>query len=161
MSKHTNLVEEALQPLPKMENFSFAIINTAWNRSITEKLEVGAMKALTAHGVKKKDIHIYTVPGSFELVYTAKKLMKSKNVDAIICLGCVIRGETPHDIYICQSVSEGIMALNTEGKVPVIFGVLTTLSEEQAHERAGGKHGNKGSEAAITAMHMALLKEQL
>jgi 6,7-dimethyl-8-ribityllumazine synthase len=161
MSKQTNLVESALPKLPDMSEYSFAIINTAWNRDITEKLEVGAMKALTAHKVKKSNIKVYTVPGAFELVHAAKRIIKSESVNAVICLGCVIKGDTPHDVYICHAVSQGIMHLNIEYKVPVIFGVLTTNNEEQAHQRAGGTKGNKGSEAAYTAMQMALFVDNL
>lgn len=161
MSKQTNLVESALPKLPDMSDYSFAIINTAWNREITEKLEVGAMKTLTAHKVKKSNIKVYTVPGSFELVHAAKKIIKMHPVNAIICLGCVIKGDTPHDIYICEAVSQGIMQLNIDYKIPVIFGVLTTRNEEQAHQRAGGAKGNKGSEAAYTAMQMALFDDKL
>ena len=161
MSKNSNLVENALPRLTDMSGFKFAIINTAWNRSITEKLEVGAIKSLLSHKVKKSDIKVYTVPGSFELVFAAKRIIKSASVDAVICLGCVIKGDTPHDIYICQAVSEGIMQLNINYKIPVIFGVLTTNNEEQAHERAGGSKGNKGAEAAYTAMQMALFNDRL
>ncbi|MEP7268011.1 MAG: 6,7-dimethyl-8-ribityllumazine synthase [Saprospiraceae bacterium] len=161
MSKTTNLVASALPDLPNMEGYAFAIINTAWNRNITEKLEVGAMKTLIAHKVKKNDIKVYTVPGSFELVHAARRVIKSADVHAVICLGCIIKGETPHDIYICHAVSQGIMQLNIETKVPVIFGVLTTNTMEQALERAGGSIGNKGVEAAYTAMQMALFNHHL
>lgn len=161
MSKITNLVESALPKLPDMSGFKFAIINTAWNRDITEKLEVGALKSLASHKVKKSDIKVYTVPGSFELVHAAKRIIKSQSVDAVICLGCVIKGDTPHDVYICQAVAQGIMQLNIDYKIPVIFGVLTTNNEEQAHERAGGGKGNKGAEAAYTAMQMALFNDRL
>jgi 6,7-dimethyl-8-ribityllumazine synthase len=161
MSKNTNLTENALPKLPDMSDYSFAIISTAWNRNITEKLEEGAIKTLLSQKVKKSEIKVYMVPGAFELVHAAKRVIKSGPIHAIICLGCIIKGETPHDVYICQAVSEGIMQLNIDHKTPVIFGILTTNNEAQALERAGGKKGNKGAEAAFTAMQMAIFKEQL
>lgn len=159
MSKRTNLTESALPELPSMAGYRFCIISTAWNREITEKLEVAAIKTLVRHQVKKNDLEVITVPGSFELVFAAKRVIKRSRPDAVICLGCVIKGDTPHDIYISQAVSQGIMQLNILRNTPVIFGLLTTLDLQQALERAGGKEGNKGTEAAITAMHMALLND--
>ncbi len=159
MSKRTNLAESALPELPSMAGYRFCIISTAWNREITEKLEVAAIKTLVRHQVKKNDLEVIIVPGSFELVFAAKRVIKRSRPDAVICLGCVIKGDTPHDIYISQAVSQGIMQLNILRNTPVIFGLLTTLDQQQALERAGGKEGNKGTEAAITAMHMALLND--
>lgn len=158
MSKHTSLSILSLDPLPSMDGYKIAIVSTAWNRHIVEKLESGAIQTLLDHGVDQDDITLIMVPGAFELPFAARKV-KEKNLglDAIICLGCVIKGETPHDVYICNAVSSGIMQLNlgsTFPDVPVIFGVLTTNTEEQALDRAGGKVGHKGSEAALTALHM-------
>ena len=104
-----------------------------------------------------EDIHTYSVPGSFELPLGAQWLIESKQVDAVLCLGCVIQGETRHFDFICSSVAKGIVDLNLKFSKPVIFGVLTTDNQEQALERAGGKHGNKGTEAAVTALQMLSL----
>ena len=133
------------------------IVCSKWNSDITDNLYDGAYSTLIKLGVNKENIISYKVPGSFELVYGAYKMSK-KNVDVIICLGCVIRGETSHFDYICNSVSNGIMNLNIELDIPVIFGVLTDNTKQQSIDRSGGKLGNKGVEAAVTAVQMALLK---
>ena len=133
------------------------IVCSKWNNEITDNLYDGAISTLIELGINKENITSFKVPGSFELVYGAKKLSK-KNVDVIICLGCVIKGETSHFDYICSSVSNGIMNLNIELDVPVIFGILTDHNKQQSIDRSGGKLGNKGIEAAVTAVQMALLK---
>ena len=133
------------------------IVWSKWNSDITDNLYDGAYSTLIKLGVNKENIISYKVPGSFELVYAANN-MSRKDVDAIICLGCVIRGETSHFDYICNSVSNGIMNLNIELDIPVIFGVLTDNTKQQSIDRSGGKLGNKGVEAAVTAVQMALLK---
>ena len=138
-------------------HLNIGIVCSNWNSDITDNLYDGAFSTLIDLGVSKINITSFKVPGSFELVYGAK-MMSKKNIDAIICLGCVIRGETSHFDYICNSVSNGIMKLNTELDIPVIFGVLTDESKQQSIDRSGGKLGNKGIEAAITAVQMALLK---
>ena len=125
-----------------------------WNSDITYSLLAGAEQTLRSEGVKT--IETLHVPGTIELTYAARKL-QSRN-DVVIILGCVIQGDTPHFDYVCQSVTEGMTILNAEGKVPVIFGVITVLNREQATDRAGGKLGNKGTEAALTALRMAALK---
>ncbi len=158
MSKHTSLALTALDPLPAMKGYKIAIISTAWNRHIVEKLESGVIMTLLSYGIDQDDITLITVPGAFELVFAAKRVKTTNfGLDAIICLGCIIKGDTPHDVYICNAVSSGIMQLNLDGTyphIPVIFGVLTTNTEQQAMERAGGTVGHKGAEAALTALYM-------
>ncbi len=119
------------------------------------------MKTLKKHGAAEKNIIVKHVPGSFELTIGAQFLAEYDDVDAVICLGCVIQGETPHFTYICQGVTQGITQLNLEYNIPFIFGVLTVNNKDQALDRAGGKHGNKGDEAAITAIKMAALQSEM
>ncbi len=133
---------------------TFAIVVAEWNDTITESLYDGAITSLRAHGVKPEHIIRKNVPGSFELSLGALWMAEKKNVDAVICLGCVIKGDTPHFDYICQAVSYGITQAGLKTRKPVIFGVITTLDQQQALDRAGGKHGNKGEEAALTAIKM-------
>jgi len=136
----------------------FAIVVAEWNEEITEALFEGAHGALIALGVSKKNITRKNVPGSYELPLGAQWSAEQKTIDAVICLGCVIQGETPHFDYICQAVAYGIMKVNLTTKKPIAFGVLTTTNKRQALERAGGKYGNKGEEAAITAVKMLEIK---
>lgn len=136
------------------EKLRIAIVTAEWNEAITGALYQGAYQSLLAHGVKKSHIISKQVPGSFELTLGALWLAEQKEIDAVICLGCVIQGETPHFDYICQAVANGITQVNVKTRKPVIFGVLTTLNQKQAEERAGGKYGNKGEEAALTALKM-------
>lgn len=133
---------------------TFAIIVAEWNEEITESLYDGALTSLKAHGVKRENIIRKNVPGSFELSLGALWMAEKKNVDAVICLGCVIKGDTPHFDYICQAISYGITQAGLKTRKPVIFGVITTLNHQQALDRAGGKFGNKGEEAALTAIKM-------
>lgn len=132
----------------------FAIVVAEWNDDITEPLYEGAYNALRKLGVKKSGIIRKNVPGTFELTLGALWMAEQKSIDTVICIGCVIQGDTPHFDYICQSVSYGITEVNVKTRKPVIFGVLTTLNKKQALERAGGKLGNKGEEAAVTAVKM-------
>ncbi len=132
----------------------FALIVSAWNEEITEALYQGARQALLKLGATKSGIIRKDVPGSYELPLGAQRMAKRKDIDAVICLGCVIQGETPHFDYICQAVANGIMRINLDSGKPVVFGVLTTHDKKQAMERAGGKLGNKGEEAALTAVEM-------
>lgn len=132
----------------------FALVVAEWNEEITESLYQGALEGLIQLGVKKANIKRKNVPGTFELTLGALWMAEKKEIDAVICLGCVIQGDTPHFDYICQAVSYGITEVNLKSKKPVIFGVLTTLNKKQALERAGGKLGNKGEEAAVTAVRM-------
>ncbi len=138
----------------KLSTKKFAIVVAEWNEEITEALYEGAYNSLLAHGVKKQNIIRKTVPGSFELTLGGLWMAEKKDIAAVICLGCVIQGDTPHFDYICQAVANGITEVNIKTKKPVIFGVLTTLNQQQAIDRAGGKFGNKGEEAAITAIKM-------
>ena len=132
----------------------FAIVVAEWNEEITGALYEGAVDGLVANGIKKENIIRKDVPGTFELTLGAQWMADKKDIDAVICLGCVIQGETPHFDYICQAVAYGITEVNLKSKKPIIFGVLTTLNQKQALERAGGKYGNKGEEAALTALKM-------
>ncbi|HCM74825.1 MAG TPA: 6,7-dimethyl-8-ribityllumazine synthase [Cytophagales bacterium] len=132
----------------------FGIVVAEWNEEITEALYEGAYTALIKLGAKKSNLHRITVPGSYELPLAAQRLAKQKEIAAVICLGCIIQGETPHFDYICNAVANGIMRVNLDSGKPVAFGVLTTLDKKQALERAGGKHGNKGEEAAVTVVEM-------
>jgi 6,7-dimethyl-8-ribityllumazine synthase len=142
------------ETVPDASNMHFAIVVSEWNTEITGKLKDGAYSALLKHGAKPENITVVYVPGSFELVYAAKRIVKSIRPDAVIGLGCVIRGETPHFDYVCAGVTQGFSALNAEGDIPYIFGLLTTDDLQQAIDRAGGKHGNKGVECAVTAIKM-------
>jgi 6,7-dimethyl-8-ribityllumazine synthase len=150
-----------LQGRISAEGFRFAIIVSRFNDFISSKLVEGAMDALIRHGVDEKKVSLVRVPGSFEIPATAKRLAKSGNYDAIICLGAVIRGDTPHFDYIAAEVSKGIANVSLESNVPLTFGVLTTDNLEQAIERAGSKAGNKGWDAAISAMEMVNLFKEL
>jgi 6,7-dimethyl-8-ribityllumazine synthase len=137
------------------------IVVSEWNSEITNALLDSAVKTLLSKGAEKENIIVRYVPGSFELTLGAQLMAENSDLDAIICLGCVIQGETKHFDYICQGVTHGITSLNMEYNMPVIFGVLTTDNMEQAKDRAGGKHGNKGEEAAITAIKMVALQREL
>lgn len=141
--------------VPSAKNMRFAILVSEWNPMITDALKDGAIATLLKHGAQEENIITKKVPGSFELVYGAGKMMNSENIDAIIALGCVIRGDTPHFDYVCQGVTQGIAHLNTIGSIPVIYGLVTTNNLQQAIDRAGGCLGNKGEECAIVAIKMA------
>ncbi len=156
-----NLSEYDAASVPDAGEMKFGIVVADWNSSVTSLLLEGALKTLRKHGAADDNIVVKHVPGSFELTLGAQFLAEYDDLDAVICLGCVIQGETPHFTYICQSVSYGITELNLNYNIPFIFGVLTTLSIEQAMARAGGKHGNKGDEAAITAIKMAALQREM
>ena len=141
-----------------LSNKKFAIVVAQWNEEITEALFQGAVDAFLKLGVKKNNIIRKNVPGSFELPLEAQSMAEQKNISAVVCLGCVIQGDTPHFDYICQAVAHGIMTVNLKTNKPVAFGVLTTLDKKQALERAGGKYGNKGEEAALTVVKMLEVK---
>ena len=155
-TKNINLSFFASEDVPKCDSLSFGIVVSEWNKSITSSLYKGAYDTLIECGVSNDNISTYNVPGSFELVFGAKIAAKSKP-NAIICLGSVIKGETKHFDFVCNSVSLGIKDLNVQLDIPVVFGVLTDNNMEQAISRSGGKNGNKGVEAAITAIKMAVL----
>ena len=130
------------------------IVYAEWNEEITHALRDGAVKTLRDNGVNEEDITVASVPGSFELIFGASQMVKSGKYDAVIAIGCVIRGDTPHFDYICEGVTAGLSKLNVEYDVPVIFGLITTNTLLQAQERSGGRLGNKGDECAVTALHM-------
>ncbi len=146
--------------IPNGKGKRIAIVVSEWNHSITGNLLKGAYNTLVKFGVDSNDIIVEYVPGSFELTFGAKVMIEKGNVDSVIILGCVIQGETPHFTFVCDSVTEGTTQLNLNYNVPVIFGLLTTNTQEQAIARSGGMHGNKGDEAAITALKMIELKER-
>lgn len=136
----------------------FGIVVADWNKEVTDSLLEGAINRFREYDVDEGNITIYRVPGSFELPQGAGILLEQEEIDAVVCLGCIIQGETRHFEFIAQAVAQGCMKLGLESGIPVIFGVLTTDDYDQALQRAGGKHGNKGEEAAITAIQMARLR---
>ena len=156
---NNNLSDFNKDSLPNSSNMKIGIVVSKWNNKITDGLYNGAFTTLIESGVSENNIEKIEVPGSFELIFGAK-LLSRKDVDAIICLGSVIQGETKHFDYVCQAVSNGIKDLNISLDIPVIFGVLTDNTMEQALNRSGGKHGNKGVEAAVTAIKMVHLNQQ-
>ncbi|EIM74082.1 6,7-dimethyl-8-ribityllumazine synthase [Nitritalea halalkaliphila LW7] len=149
-----NLSSYSTHKLPDISGKKFGIVVSEWNDSITEALYSGALDTLLRHGAKKENLYRYDVPGSFELTLGAQYLAQEEEIDAVICLGCVIQGETRHFDFICDAVAHGITEVGMKYNKPVIFGVLTPDNQQQALDRAGGKHGNKGDEAAITAIKM-------
>ncbi len=149
-----NLSEYKTDRLPDILNKKFAIVISEWNDEITDALGTGAYQTLIRHGAREANVLVKYVPGTYELSLGAQWMASQEGIDAVICLGCVIQGETPHFDYICQSVAQGIKDVALKYNKPVIFGVLTTLDMAQARDRAGGKHGNKGDEAAITAVKL-------
>jgi 6,7-dimethyl-8-ribityllumazine synthase len=153
-SANKNLSEFRTNELPEIQHKKFAILVSEWNEEVTNALYAGAYETLIKHGAQEKNIISQTVPGSFELTLGAQKMAQKPEVDAVICLGCVIQGETKHFDFICHAVAQGITDVSIKFNKPVIFGVLTPNTQEQAMDRAGGKHGNKGDEAAITAIKM-------
>ncbi len=161
MTKKINLSDYNPETIPSGENLSIGIVVSEWNPQITNALLDGAYSTLIKHDVPQEYINTIHVPGSFELPTGAKLLLESGTYNAIICLGCVIQGETRHFDFICNAIATGITQLAVKEKMPVIFGVLTTNDLQQAIERSGGKHGNKGIEAAITALKMAKLRDHL
>ncbi len=154
-----NLSTYDLNSVPQGNAMKFGIVVSEWNYEITGALADGASKTLVKHGVKQENIHIKHVPGSFELTLGGQFFAEYTDVDAVILLGCVIQGETRHFDFICQGVAQGATDLNIKYNLPVIFGVLTTENQQQASDRAGGKLGNKGDEAAVTALKMVALQQ--
>jgi 6,7-dimethyl-8-ribityllumazine synthase len=156
-----NLSKYDINSVPDASNMRFGIIVSEWNENITAALLHGAEETLKRHGAKPENIITYTVPGSFELIYGSSKFIQTGMVDAVIALGCVVRGDTPHFDYVCAGTTQGISELNALGNIPVIFGLITTDTMQQAEDRAGGIHGNKGDECAITAIKMVDLAKKL
>ena len=149
-----NLSEYDFNSVPDAKDMKFGIVVSEWNYNITGALLRGAVETLKKHGAKEENILVKTVPGSFELTFGANQLIAYSEVDAVIALGCVVRGDTPHFDYVCMGVTQGVTQLNATGNVPVIFGLLTTNTMQQAEERSGGRLGNKGDECAIAAIKM-------
>jgi 6,7-dimethyl-8-ribityllumazine synthase len=156
-----NLSEYDLTTIPSASGMKFGIVVAEWNYEVTRALALGAVDTLKRHGAKDDDIILKHVPGTFELTLGAQYLAEFTDVDAIIVLGCVIQGETRHFDFICQGVTQGVTNLNIKYNKPFIFGVLTTDNQQQALDRAGGILGNKGDEAALTAIKMLALKTDL
>jgi 6,7-dimethyl-8-ribityllumazine synthase len=157
-SLEKNLSKFEGSDIPDGTGMRIAIVVSEWNEAITGALFDAAVQTLVKNKVKKDDIIITTVPGSYELTLATQFLCEDKSIEAVIALGCVIQGETKHFDFICDAVAQGITAVGLKYNKPVIFGVLTTNDLQQAKERAGGKHGNKGDEAAVTALKMVALK---
>ncbi|MEL0652513.1 6,7-dimethyl-8-ribityllumazine synthase [Algibacter sp. TI.3.09] len=152
-----NLSDYDKTTIPNAKDFRFGIVVSEWNDTITEGLYQGAYNALIENGVDPENIVRWDVPGSFELIYGCKK-MQEQMVNAIVAIGSVIQGETKHFDFVCDGVTQGIKDLNVQGETPVIFCVLTDNNMQQSIDRSGGKHGNKGTEAAIAAIKMAELR---
>ncbi len=152
-----NLSDYDKAKIPGAEGLRFGIVVSEWNSEITEALYQGALDTLLACGARADQIIRWNVPGSLELIFGCKKLISAHTIDAVIAIGSVIKGETDHFHYVCSATSQGIKDLNVNLNVPVIFCVLTDDTLQQARDRSGGKHGNKGTEAAIAAIRMASL----
>lgn len=147
--------------LPDVDGMSVAIVSTMWNADVTDRLLEGALDVFRQQNFDDDQISTFKVPGAVELTFAASQLIDTGAYDVVIVLGCVIRGGTPHFDYVCQSVTQGVTALNTDYDTPVIFGVLTVDCLEDALDRAGGKLGNKGAEAAVAAIHMVDFRRQV
>ncbi len=160
-SSDKNLSDFGNKEIPDASALSFGIISAEWNETITAALYKGCYETLVKHGADTKNIHSIWVPGTFELPVGAKMLAQSQKLDAVICLGCVIKGETSHNEYINLSVANALQQMSIVSGKPFIFGVLTPNDMQQAIDRAGGIHGNKGDEAAVTAIKMAALRKSL
>ncbi|WKV13079.1 6,7-dimethyl-8-ribityllumazine synthase [Marivirga harenae] len=156
-----NLSEHSGKNMKGLQDKNFAIVVSEWNEEVTESLYSGAYETLLENGIPKANIEKHYVPGSFELSLGAQWMAERKDIDAVICLGCVIQGETKHFDFICDAVAHGITNVSLKYNKPVIFGVLTPNTQQQALDRAGGKHGNKGDEAAFTALKMLGLAKGL
>ena len=149
-----NLSEYDFNSVPDASSMRFGIVVSEWNSNVTGALLEGAVETLKKHGAKEENLIVQTVPGSFELTFGSAQMIKSGKVDAIIALGCVIKGDTPHFDYVCAGTTQGLAHLNATTDVPVIYGLITTNNLQQALDRAGGVLGNKGTECAITAIKM-------
>lgn len=160
-SKDKNLSQYDDSNLPDISNYSFGIIVSDWNEQITHALYEGCYDTLIQHGANAEKIHTVQVPGTYELPQGARILNKNKSIDATICIGCVIKGETSHNEYINMSVANALQHMALAAAKPFIFGVLTPNDMQQALDRAGGKYGNKGIEAAVTAIRMVALDKSL
>lgn len=160
-AKKVNLSDYDPSTVPNGADFKIGIVAAEWNPQITNPMLQGAYDTLIEYGVKEENLPVMHVPGSYELTAGAQMLFDHKDCDAVICIGCVIQGETRHFDFICEAVANGLTNLSLQEKRPAIFSVLTTNTMEQALDRAGGKHGNKGVEGAITALKMVSLRKNL
>ncbi len=160
-SADKNLSDYSADAIQDSSGFIIGIVVAEWNREITDNLLTGAQDTLEKHGVSPVNIPVEMVPGSFELTIGARMMLAKYKLDALICLGCVVKGETSHDEYINHAVAHGLTEIQLYTGVPCIFGVVTTLNMEQARDRSGGQHGNKGVECAIAALQMAHLRRKL
>ncbi len=151
---YQNLSSYDASKVPNGADMKIGIVVSEWNEQITGAMLEGACKTLLKHGVKQENILVDYVPGSFELVFGSKHMVENQEIDAVIVIGCVIRGETPHFDYVCQGVTQGIADMNIRYDIPFIFGLLTNDTMQQSIDRAGGIHGNKGDECAVTAIKM-------
>ena len=149
-----NLSSYDSSKFPDISDKRFGLVVAEWNRELTDTLSEGAYGTLLKHGAKPENIFRNSVPGSFELTLGAQLLAQHEEIDAVVCLGVVIKGDTKHDDYICHAVAQGLTAVALKFNKPVIFGLVTTNTLEQAWDRAGGQHGNKGVEAAVAAIQM-------
>ena len=156
-TENKNLSVYDKSKIPNAKSLRFGIVVSEWNEAITEALFQGAYDALIDCGAQQENILRWSVPGSFELTFGCKKMLTTEQIDAVIAIGSVIRGETSHFDFVCSATAQGIKDLNVAYDIPVIFCVLTDDSLQQAQDRSGGKHGNKGTEAAIAAIQMAVL----
>jgi len=156
---HKNLSTYDKNTIPNAKSFRFGIVVSEWNSNITEGLKKGAIETLLENGVAEENIVTWDVPGTFELPFGSKHMLQTQDVDAVIAIGSVIQGETKHFDFVCSGTAQGIMDLNIHGDVPVIFCVLTDNNMQQAIDRSGGIHGNKGTEAAVAAIKMATLSK--
>jgi 6,7-dimethyl-8-ribityllumazine synthase len=156
-TENKNLSQYKKEALPNVTAKRFGIITSEWNETVTEGMRKGAEETLLDCGVLSENIIQWNVPGSFELVNGAKKMLSKEQIDAIIVIGCVIQGETKHFDFVCQGVTQGVAYLNATQNIPVIFCVLTDNNLQQSLDRSGGKHGNKGIEAAVAAIKMVNL----
>jgi 6,7-dimethyl-8-ribityllumazine synthase len=144
-----------------IESLKIGIVTSVWNSEITSKLKSGAVERLIASGIKDQNIFTLSVPGALELPLGATKLFDARQLDGVLCLGCVIKGDTPHFDFVCQGATEGIMRVGLDFKKPCVFGLITTFTEEQAWDRTGGQHGHKGMEAADTALQQIIEYQSL
>lgn len=159
--KKTNLSDYEPSAVPDGKDFKIGVIAAEWNPEVTDAMLRGAVDTLLEHGVKRENLFVRRVPGTFELSAAADMMLLHSSPDAVVCIGCVIQGETRHFEFICQAVSQGITNVSLTHHRPVIFSVLTTNDMQQALDRAGGKHGNKGVEGAVTALKMIAYQKSL
>jgi len=160
-SNEPNAFDAAVYPLKDIKKLRVVIVQATWNARITGELLLGCASVLHENGLVDENVIVLNVPGSFELIGGARMALDILKPDAVVCLGCVIKGDTPHFEYVSGAVTQGLTMLQTQTSTPIVFGVLTVLTEEQAIQRIGGSHGHKGKEAAQTALQMIALRQRL